>query len=46
MILDAEDGPPSYQRVAAQLQTPVGGLGPTRARCLSQLRKLLDSSGI
>lgn len=46
LILDAEDGPPSYRRVAAQLQTPVGGLGPTRARCLSQLRKLLDSSGI
>jgi RNA polymerase sigma factor (sigma-70 family) len=46
LILDAEDGPPSYRLVAAQLQTPVGGLGPTRARCLSQLRKLLDSSGI
>jgi RNA polymerase sigma factor (sigma-70 family) len=46
LILDAEDGPPSYRLVAARLQTPVGGLGPTRARCLSQLRKLLDSSGI
>jgi len=46
LIVDAEDGPPSYQLVAAQLQTPVGGLGPTRARCLSQLRKLLDSGGI
>jgi RNA polymerase sigma factor (sigma-70 family) len=46
LILEAEDGPPSYQLVAAQLQTPVGGLGPTRARCLSQLRKLLDSAGI
>jgi RNA polymerase sigma factor (sigma-70 family) len=46
LILDAEDGPPSYRLVAAQLQTPVGGLGPTRARCLSQLRKLLDSGGI
>ena len=46
LILDAEDGPPSYRLVAAQLQTPVGGLGPTRARCLSQLRKLLDGSGI
>ena len=46
LILDAEEGPPSYRLVAAQLQTPVGGLGPTRARCLSQLRKLLDSSGI
>lgn len=46
LILDAEDGPPSYRLVAARLQTPVGGLGPTRARCLSQLRKLLDSGGI
>jgi len=46
LILDAEEGPPSYRLVAAQLQTPVGGLGPTRARCLSQLRKLLDGSGI
>ena len=46
LILDAEDGPPSYRLVAARLQTPVGGLGPTRARCLSQLRKLLDGSGI
>jgi len=25
---------------------PVGSLGPTRARCLSQLRKLLDNGGI
>ena len=31
---------------ASQLQTPVGSLGPTRARCLAQLRKLLDSGGI
>jgi len=46
LILDAEDGPPSYRLVASQLQTPVGSLGPTRARCLSQLRKLLDSGGI
>jgi RNA polymerase sigma factor (sigma-70 family) len=46
LILEAEDGPPSYRLVAAQLSTPVGGLGPSRARCLAQLRKLLDSSGI
>ena len=38
LILDAEDGPPSYRLVAAELQTPVGGLGPTRARCLSHSR--------
>jgi RNA polymerase sigma factor (sigma-70 family) len=46
LVLDAEDGPPSYRLVAAELQVPVGSLGPTRARCLSQLRKLLDNDGI
>jgi RNA polymerase sigma factor (sigma-70 family) len=46
LVLDAEDGPPSYRLVAARLQTPVGSLGPTRARCLSQLRKLLGRGGI
>jgi hypothetical protein len=46
LIVDAEDGPPSYRLVASQLQTPVGSLGPTRARCLGQLRKLLDRGGI
>jgi RNA polymerase sigma factor (sigma-70 family) len=46
LVVDAEDGPPSYRVAASQLQTPVGSLGPTRARCLGQLRKLLDSDGI
>jgi RNA polymerase sigma factor (sigma-70 family) len=46
LIIDAEDGPPSYRLVAAKLQVPAGSLGPTRARCLGQLRKLLDSDGI
>ena len=46
LVVEAEDGPPSYRVVAANLQMPVGSLGPTRARCLGQLRKLLDSSGI
>jgi RNA polymerase sigma factor (sigma-70 family) len=46
LVVDAEDGPPSYRMVAAELQVPVGSLGPTRARCLSQLRKLLDNGGI
>lgn len=46
LIVDPEDGPPSYRLVAAQLETKVGSLGPTRARCLIQLRKLLDSGGI
>jgi RNA polymerase sigma factor (sigma-70 family) len=46
LVVDPEDGPPSYRVVATQLQMPVGSLGPTRARCLNQLRKLLDSGGI
>jgi RNA polymerase sigma factor (sigma-70 family) len=46
LIVDPEEGPPSYRVVAAQLQTRAGSLGPTRARCLAQLRKLLDGSGI
>jgi RNA polymerase sigma factor (sigma-70 family) len=46
LIVEADDGPPSYRAVAANLQMPAGSLGPTRARCLGQLRKLLDNSGI
>jgi RNA polymerase sigma factor (sigma-70 family) len=46
LVINAEDGPPSYRLAALELQRPVGSLGPTRARCLDQLRKLLDSGGI
>ncbi len=46
LVVDADQGPPSYRLVAAQLDTAPGSLGPTRARCLNQLRKLLDSAGI
>jgi len=46
LIVEAETGPPSYRLVAAALNTRPGSLGPTRGRCLDQLRKLLDSDGI
>jgi RNA polymerase sigma factor (sigma-70 family) len=46
LIIDPDDGPPSYRLVAAKLDVPPGSLGPTRARCLTQLRKLLDAGGI
>ena len=46
LIVEPEDGRPSYSLVAVQLNTRRGSLGPTRARCLSQLRKLLDGGGI
>lgn len=36
------DPPPSYAEVGAALTMPVGSIGPTRARCLRALRRLLD----
>lgn len=32
----------SYQDVAAEMNMPVGTIGPTRARCLQKLKQLLD----
>ena len=40
------DPPPRYAEVSAALDMPVGSIGPTRARCLRQLRLLLGSGGI
>ena len=39
--------PPTYAEVAAALDLPVGSIGPTRARCLQQLRRRMagDVSG-
>jgi len=34
--------PPPYAEVAAALGTTEGSIGPTRARCLQKLRRLLD----
>jgi RNA polymerase sigma factor (sigma-70 family) len=33
--------PPSYAQVAAALGMPIGSIGPSRARCLDQLRQRL-----
>ena len=38
--------PPPYSEIAARLGTTEGSIGPTRARCLQKLLKLLDKSGI
>jgi RNA polymerase sigma factor (sigma-70 family) len=34
----ASDPPPSYVEIGAALSMPVGSIGPSRARCLDQLR--------
>ncbi len=36
------DPSPSYAEVSAALDIPVGSIGPTRARCLDQLRRRLS----
>lgn len=37
-----EGGDPEYAEVAVRLGIPIGSIGPTRARCLEQLRRLLS----
>jgi RNA polymerase sigma factor (sigma-70 family) len=34
-----QDPPPSYDSISATLGMPMGGIGPTRARCLDKLRR-------
>lgn len=41
LLLLAEPAP-SYSQISAALDMPVGSIGPTRARCLRTLRRLLD----
>jgi DNA-directed RNA polymerase specialized sigma24 family protein len=36
--------PASYEEIATTLGIRVGGIGPTRARCLQKLRVLLGDS--
>jgi RNA polymerase sigma factor (sigma-70 family) len=38
------DPPASYAEISDQLDLPIGSIGPTRGRCLAQLRILLQSS--
>ncbi len=36
---------PSYDEISSQLEIPKGSIGPTRNRCLQQLRTLLEGLG-
>ena len=42
LALLMRDPPPSYEEISALLEIPRGSIGPTRARCLDQLRKVID----
>jgi RNA polymerase sigma factor (sigma-70 family) len=37
------DPPASYAEISDQLDLPIGSIGPTRGRCLAQLRVMLQS---
>jgi RNA polymerase sigma factor (sigma-70 family) len=43
IFLDA--GEPSYDEISTRLGMPKGSIGPTRNRCLSQLRDILEGLG-
>lgn len=45
LSLYATDDPLSYQELSVKLSLPVGSIGPTRARCLGSLRKILQKLG-
>jgi RNA polymerase sigma factor (sigma-70 family) len=40
------DPPPTYEEVGAALEMKIGSIGPTRARCLSDLREKMELAGI
>lgn len=42
MLYGDADETLAYDEIAARLDMPVGSIGPTRARCLGKLRKLVD----
>lgn len=44
MLYRYDDDKIAYEDVARRMDMPVGSIGPTRARCLGKLRKLVESS--
>jgi RNA polymerase sigma factor (sigma-70 family) len=45
ILLFYQAEPPAYTEIALMLGTSEGSIGPTRARCLQKLRRLLDAMG-
>jgi RNA polymerase sigma factor (sigma-70 family) len=37
---------PSYEQVSHKLSIPLGSIGPTRARCLQKMRRILQALGM
>lgn len=45
-LLFYHSDPPPYSDIAARLGIPEGSIGPTRARCLHKLRRVLAERGV
>ena len=45
-LLYLDSGNPSYEEISVTMSMPVPSIGPTRARCLDKLRRLLRFKGI
>lgn len=43
LIFADEDDKLPYEEIASQLGMPIGSIGPTRARCLQKLRRLVEA---
>nr|MBC7245182.1 sigma-70 family RNA polymerase sigma factor [Chloroflexota bacterium] len=37
---------PSYEQISQRMRLPLGSIGPTRARCLQKMRKILQAMGM
>ncbi len=46
LLLLMADPPPAYAEIGDTLGMPIGSIGPTRARCLEQLRTAVEAAGI
>ena len=44
-LLYQVDPPLAYAEIAERMRVPVGSIGPTRARCLQKLKKILQQAG-
>ena len=44
LYFDAKE--PSYKEISERAQMSLGSIGPTRARCLQKLRRILESMGM
>ena len=45
-LLYYDHNEPSYEQISRRLKVPLGSIGPTRARCLQKMRRILQAMGM